>query len=345
MLLRRFNIGIIGYGNLGRAAVRLLNLKRRVFEEEGLDLVLTCVLGWRGGVLNLEGLDCETLLQNTERSRLDHALGFDAGLTFHHMIREKAANIVLEFTPTNQETGEPGLTHIQECLAAGVHVATGNKGPVLTAWPKLLALAREKKLLLGISATTGGALPTLLNGRDAMSGSTVLLIEGILNGTTNFILERMEQGNVYEEALKEAQSLGIAEANPSKDVEGWDTAIKLLIMARIIMGVDLQLKDIPVSGIAGLSAEAVRLARDKGRRIKLIGRAWREGNAVCAEVAPRAIGPDNPLYNVRGKDKAARYVSDTMGELFISGGASDPQAAAAAALRDVINAWRSGILR
>lgn len=82
---------------------------------------------------------------------------------------------------------------------------------------------------------------------------------------------RMEQGNAYEEALKEAQSLGIAEANHSKDVEGWDTAIKLLIMARIIVGVDLQLKDIPVSGIAGLSAEAVRLARDKGRRIKLKG--------------------------------------------------------------------------
>ena len=345
--MKRKRVGVIGYGNLGRTFVGLLDRKRETLRAEGLDLVLTCVLGRGGGVHDAGGLDPAELIEAAARSpRLADAPGFDPSFTLRRMLDDGLADIAVEFTPTNKETGEPGLTHIRECLKAGLHVATGNKGPVLVAWEELSALARQRGLLLGISCTTGGALPTILNGRDAMAGSTILSMEGVLNGTCNFILDRMERdGLAYDEALQAAQAAGIAEANPAMDVEGWDTAVKLLILVRAVMGVSLRLDGIPVRGVAGVTAEDVRRAQEAGTRIKLVGRAWREGDAVRAEVAPMVLGPENPLYGISGKNKAVRYVSDTMGELFVSGGASDPTAAAAASLRDIVNACRSGLIQ
>ena len=345
--MARFKLGVVGYGNLGKELVRLLDMKRAALAGEGLELVLTCVLGRRGGVRAPEGLNCAELAALAKGSHALEALpGFDPSLGLARALDEGVFDIAAEFTPTNRETGEPGLTHIRECLRRGVHVTTGNKGPVLLAWDELSALAQDRGLLLGVSCTTGGALPTLLNGRDAMAGSAILSMEGILNGTTNYILGRMEASGIsYGEALAEAQRAGIAEADPAMDVEGWDTAVKLLIMAKIVMGADLGLADIPVRGITDVTVEDVRRASSEGRRIKLTGRAWREGGAVRAEVAPRALEADDPLSGVSGKEKAVLYASDTMGRLFICGGASDPMAAAAAALRDVVNAWRSGLLR
>lgn len=346
MVLKRMRIGVVGYGNLGKATVRLLDMKREAFRAEGLDLVLTCVLDQGGGVYHPEGLDCAALTEHAEYSRtLEGFPGFDPAFTFKKIIDGKMIDLMVEFTFTNKETGEPGLTHIRECLSHGIHVTTGNKGPILVAWEELSALAREKRLLLGISCTTGGALPTIINGREAMAGSEVTLIEGVLNGTTNFILDRMETSGVsYEEALKEARLAGIAEADPTMDVEGWDTATKLLILSQVVMHGKLGLRDISVTGITDVAPEDIRNARATGHKIKLIGKAWREDGRVCAKVAPQAIDADHPFYFVSARNKGVRYISDTMGDLFIAGGASGPLPAAAAALRDVVNAWHSGLL-
>lgn len=346
MALKRIRTGVVGYGNLGKATVRLLDMKREAFRNEGLELVLTCVLDQGGGIHNSEGLDCAALAEYATHSRtLEGFPGFDPAFTFKKIIDDRMIDLMVEFTFTNRETGEPGVTHIRECLKHGIHVTTGNKGPILVAWEELSALAAEKRLLLGISCTTGGALPTIINGREAMAGSDVTLIEGVLNGTTNFILDRMEtSGASYEEALKEARMAGIAEADPNMDVEGWDTATKLLILSRVVMHGKLDFKDISVTGITGVAPEDIRNARATGHKIKLIGKAWREDGGVYAKVAPQAIDASHPFYFVSARNKGVRYISDTMGDLLIAGGASGPLPAAAAALRDVINAWRNGML-
>jgi homoserine dehydrogenase len=179
-----------------------------------------------------------------------------------------------------------------------------------------------------------------------LAGSEVSLIEGILNGTTNFILSRMEsEGFDYEEALKEAQKAGITEADPSADVEGWDSATKLVILAKVVMNAPLSLKDLSVQGITRLSAREIRKEKEAGRKIKLVGRAWREKGSVHATVAPESVNIAHPFYAVSAKDKCVRYVSDTLGDLFISGGASGPLSAAASAMRDVLCAWRTGLLK
>jgi homoserine dehydrogenase len=357
-------VGIVGYGNLGRAAIRLLDGKRESWKAEGLELNLTCVLGRKGGLLapdgpnevngvnKVNGLNCKALAEHGETGApLDFFPGFDKELNFERIVKERRIDLLVEFTPTNKETGEPGLTHIREALKNGIHVTTGNKGPVLVAWEELSRLARERDLLLGIGCTTGGALPSVIAGREAMAGSDVSLIEGVLNGTTNFILSRMEKDGLdYGTALKEAQESGIAESDPSMDVEGWDTAVKLTILAKVVMKSELELKDVSVEGITGLTSEEIRQAKRTGRRVKLIGRAWREEGKgkgegkVRASVAPEQIDATHPFYSVAEKDKCVRYVSDTLGDLFVSGGASGPLPAAASAMRDVLCAWETGLL-
>jgi homoserine dehydrogenase len=277
---------------------------------------------------------------------LDAFPGFDKTLTFEKMVRERLIDILVEFTPTNKETGEPGLTHIREALKNGLHVTTGNKGPVLVAWEELSRTAREKGLLLGIGCTTGGALPSVVAGLDALAGSQVSLTEGVLNGTTNFILSRMEAGALdYQSALREAQEAGIAEADPTMDVEGWDTAVKLVILANVVMNGRLSLNDVSVEGITRVSSREVQEGKNAGYRVKLVGRAWREKGEVRGSVAPERVDASHPFYAVSAKDKCVRYVSDTLGDLFISGGASGPLPAAASAMRDVLRAWRTGLLK
>jgi homoserine dehydrogenase len=338
-------MGIVGYGNIGRAAASLLAQKQERWRTaEGLNLTLTCVLGRNGGLADAGGLDCASLAER-DKASLDSHPKFDAEFSFKKMIDERLVDVVAEFTPTDKETGEPGLSHIRGALERGIHVTTSNKGPILIAWDELSELARERGLLLGVGCTTGGALPSVIAGRDAMAGADVSLIEGVLNGTTNYILSRMESGASYEETLKEAQSAGIAEPDPSMDVEGWDTAVKLVILAKVVMGGKTNLKDVPVKGISGLAAKEVKTELAAGRRIKLIGRAWREGGEVRASVAPESVGAEHPFHSVASKDKCVRYVSDTLGDLLVSGGASGPIPAAASALRDVLNAWRAGLFK
>ena len=342
---RPIRLGIVGYGNIGRAAVRLLALKAERWRMvEGLNLTLTCVLDQNGGLVNTGGLDCEALATYGKAS-LDSFPGFDAEFNFKRIIDERLVDVIAEFTPTDKDTGEPGLSHIRGALENGIHVTTANKGPILVAWGELSRVARERNLLLGVSCTTGGALPTIITGRDAMAGSDVSTIEGVLNGTTNYILSRMENGLDYAEALKEAQSAGIAEPNPSMDVDGWDTAVKLVILGKVMMDDSINLKDVSVKGISGLTIHDVKTELAAGRRIKLVGRIRRKDNEIHASVAPESVDATHPFYFVTAKDKCVRYVSDTLGDLFVSGGASGPTPAAAAAMRDVLLAWRNGLLK
>ena len=344
-LEKTLRLGIIGYGNLGKATVRLLARKQEQWRSiDGLNLTLTCILEQDGGIVDADGVDCEALAARGDEI-FDSLPGFVPKLAFKEIIDNRLVDIIAEYTPTNKETAEPGLSHIRQALNNGIHVTTSNKGPILLAWQELSTLARERGLLLGAGCTTGGALPSIIAGRDAMAGADISTIEGILNGTTNYILNRMESGLSYDEALKEAQQAGIAETDPSMDVEGWDTAVKLAILGNVIMDAKIDLRDMPVKGITNLTVDDVKSELTAGRRIKLIGKVWRENGEVHASVAPESVDALHPFYSVSTKDKCVRYVSDTLGDLFVSGGASGPTPAAASAMRDVLLAWRIGLLK
>jgi homoserine dehydrogenase len=178
-------------------------------------------------------------------------------------------------------------------------------------------------------------------GLSCLAGTEVLTAEGILNGTTNYILTRMyEDGCPYAEALAEAQKMGVAEPDPSLDVEGRDTANKILLIANEVRQAGLSLGDIPVEGITRVTPQDIQKARKEGKVIKLIGKAEKKDGKVTASVSPIPLPADHPLAGVRGTEKAISYLTDTMDRVTVSGGKSNPVGAAAAILKDIIRIYQ-----
>jgi homoserine dehydrogenase len=229
--------------------------------------------------------------------------------------------------------GEPGLTHIRTALGKGMHVITAAKGPLAFRFSELKALADQKGVSLKFSAATAAALPTVDVGEFCLAGAEI---------TTNYILTRMHREGIdYEKALAAAQALGIAEPDPSLDVEGWDTASKLVIIANHLLGASLTLNDVEVSGVTGVSRQMIEEAKAQGKFIKLIGRAAREEGRVVARVAPQALGPEHPMANIHGAQKGLTFLTDSMDRVTVTGGKSDPKGTAAAMLKDLINIHRA----
>jgi homoserine dehydrogenase len=252
-------------------------------------------------------------------------------------LRTVKPGVFVECTPSNIQTGEPGLGHLRAALKAGWHVVTANKGPLAVDFKGLRGLARRNHLALKYGAAAAAALPTLDVGLYSLAGAEIQAIEGILNGTTNYILTRLGEGTAYEEALKEAQAKGIAEHNPALDVEGWDTAVKLLLIANSILGLDLTLQDIKVEGITRISPELLERTKQEGKALKLFGRMSYAAGRWKAEVSPAAIDRSHPLFGVSGTNKGITFLTDTMGSVTVTGGKSDPRGAAAALLKDIIH--------
>jgi homoserine dehydrogenase len=264
------------------------------------------------------------------------------GLSGKEVLSSVPGEVLVETTPTNIKDGEPGMTHLRTALGSGKHVVTAAKGPLVLRYRELKDLADKGKVRLMISAATAAALPTLDVGLSCLAGTEVLNAEGILNGTTNYILTRMhEEGTPYKDAVAEAQKMGVAEPDPSLDVEGRDTANKILLIANEVLQAGLSLKDIPVEGITRVTPEDIQRAKKEGKIIKLIGKAEKKDGKVAASVAPMALPLDHPLASVRGTEKAISYLTDTMDRVTVSGGKSNPVGAAAALLKDVIRIYRN----
>ena len=333
-------VAIIGYGGVGRALVQLINDKKDYLHKEDLQIQVNYIIGRNGGVYNSEGIDLHDFIEfgATQRDITKYPKGGNELVSFKKMLQNRDIDVVIELTPTNKETGEPGMTHIKRSLEYGINVVTANKGPILLAYKELKNIAVKNDVQLGIGCTTGGALPSINGGMVDLAGAEILSIEGVLNGTTNFIINEMENnGSTYSEALKRAQQLGIAETNPTLDVEGWDTATKLLILTNVLMNEEKLLGDISVEGITNITPEEVKNCLAEGNKYKLVGKAIKENGKVQMTVKLEKLGPTHPFYGVYGKNKAVRYVSDVLGDLTIIGGASGVIPAGAAVLRDLIN--------
>ncbi len=253
--------------------------------------------------------------------------------------------IVVEATPTNLTTGEPGLSHLTQALERGFSAVTLAKGPLVVAFCRLRSLAATKRAGLKYSGAVAAALPTVDTAIHSMAGTSITEIEGVLNGTTNFILNSMAGGRSYSDALAQARAMGVAEADPTLDVEGFDSAAKLLIIANTVWGTDHRLLDVSRQGITGLSGAEVRKSAAEGTPVRLVARAGFGGDAgagagktkICLSVQPEPVPRDHPFRFLPGTQKAVRFESAEMGDIIVSGGASDVVGAAAAALKDLIH--------
>ncbi len=333
-------IALIGYGRVGKAFLKLIADKNTELYKLDSNIQINYVLNSKGGIYNPTGIDYNDVVNFTDKEGdiIYYTNGGSAELNFQTILSNKDIDLIIELTPTNKDTGEPGMTHIRKALSSGINIITGNKGPILLAYDELNKIAIKNNVQLAIGCTTGGALPTINAGLFDMAGTQILSIEGILNGTTNFILTEMEKNNLaYKEALLVAQNLGIAETDPSLDVMGWDTASKLLILTNILFKQKKSLDDIFVSGITSITLEDIKQAKSENKKYKLVGKTAFINNQIGMSVGLKELDSNHCLYNVDGVNKAVKYTSDTLGDLTIIGGASSPESAAASIYRDLIN--------
>lgn len=330
------DIGLIGYGGVGKAFIELLIDKKDFLKENDIMIKVKYIIKSNGGIYIKEGIDLEEVIALEDD--LTKYKYFNKDININTIIKNKDIETLVELTNTDLKTGGAGLNHITLALENKINVVTGNKGPIVLEYNNLKEIAAKNKVKLLFGCTTGGALPTLNAGTYDIAGAEITKIEGILNGTSNYILTEMYENNDdYEVVLKKAIKEKIAEANYSYDVEGYDTAAKILIVANALMDANLKLEDIKTEGITKVIIEEILREKEKGNKPKLIGSVYKEENKIRAEVKLKFINKKHGLYSVDGKNKGITYYTDTLGEISVIGGASGTRNAAAAILRDIIN--------
>jgi len=245
------------------------------------------------------------------------------------------SDLVIEVTPTNIVHGQPGLGHMEAALSSGKHVVTSNKGPLVVSYGRLKKLADNNGVMMKFEATVGGTMPLISLVERTLCGNTIYGIRGIFNGTCNYILTRMAEEDIpYAHALSEAQDLGIAEADPSYDVEGVDTAGKVVILANALFDMDIKYSDVDVVGITGVTPEALSLAKKRGYVIKLIG------DVPALTVRPMLVPVDSPLA-VAGTLNSAAIYTDLSGTITVTGLGAGSIETASAILTDIISIYRT----
>ncbi|OGD17781.1 MAG: hypothetical protein A2W03_11915 [Candidatus Aminicenantes bacterium RBG_16_63_16] len=336
----KVDIVLAGFGNLGRAFAGLLLEKHHILVKRyGLDLRLRAIFRSCGGLKLKSPAAVGGLLKGKTRPA-GKPCPWDPEVRLSASLVRGARGVFVACTTSDGRTGEPGLEHIRLGLSRGWHVVTADKSPLVAGFEELRRSAGKKGLTLGFSAAAGAALPALDVALGSLAGADITAVEGILNGTTNYILTRMREGADFDGALGEAQARGIAEPDPSRDIEGRDTAVKLLLIANAAMGLELRLEEIEIEPMTGVSPEDLLSADKKGEALKYLGRVERNAGKIRAEVKVRAIPPAHPLFAVNGTNKGITFLTDTMGAVTVTGGQSDPRGAAAALLKDIINIYR-----
>jgi len=326
--MKILKISIIGFGVVGQGVAHAILSKQKYLNDIGIDLRVIGISDSKGCVISPDGIDLESTLKR-KKQKGTVAKGDGSGID---IIRDIQHDIVVEVTPTNIQNGEPGLGNMQAAFNAGRHVVTSNKGPLTLRFSELKELAEDNGLFFRYEATVGGAVPIFNLVHEALAGNSVIGIEGILNGTTNYILTRMADERMpYELVLKEAQELGIAEAYPGYDVEGIDSACKLVIIANSIFGQNATYKDVDVTGITKITPEALELASKNNYVVKLVCEA-RDGRLT---VAPRLVPKRHPLA-VGGTLNVASILTDLAGRITISGKGAGSIETASSILSDII---------
>ncbi len=344
-MMKIIKIILCGCGGVGKEFLQLISDRNLEIQEKyGLNLVICAAVDYHGAAIadSDTGLPVAKLVSFVKLGNEVQTFptyGRD-GITGAEVIAQLDADVMIEATPTNLVDGGAAKEHIFGAIDKGMEIVSANKGPFVLFYEEVFKKAREKGCGLHISAATAAALPTLDVGLTCLAGTRIYSAEGILNGTTNYILSEMRNNcTTYDAALKEAQQLGIAETDSSYDVEGKDTANKTILIANRLFGKTFGLADISIEGITKVLPEDIENATLDGKVIKLIGTAEIVDGEVRLNVAPKAIDEKHPLALVNGSEKAITYMTDTMGNITVMGGKSSPVGAAAAILKDIINAY------
>jgi len=331
--MKRYRLCFLGFGNVGRALARLFVAKSAELRDNyGIEWeingVATRRMGWRASD---EAIDVTPLLAGNDETRAHN--GIDEWLA------AAKPDVVFETTSLNPETGQPAIDYLRAALQAGAHTITANKAPIVYAYDELneIAVAHGKRFLF--ESTVLDSAPVFSLFRETLPAVKVRGFSGVFNSTTNIILETMEAGRSFAEGVKTAQELGVAETDPSHDVDGWDSVMKVCAIARVILKTPLHPGGVRREGIRTLDQRILQSARAEGRPYKLLARVLvNSDGSVTATVRPEQIATSDPLGNVRGTSLAIHFELDTIPGLTIVSHRPNLQSTAYGLLADFINA-------
>jgi len=303
----RVHLCLIGFGNVGRRFVQLLQEKdRELREQHGIEWRLTGLASRRlGWIADPDGLNPADLLAG----RLPEP---SAG-NVREWLQATHADVLLEASSLNRRTGRPAIDHLKAALECGAHAVSANKGPILYAYDELCRLAHQQgRRFLFESAVMDGT-PIFSLFRETLPAVALRGFRGLLNSTSNVVLTEMERGLDFDAAVRRAQEIGVAETDPSDDLDGWDPAVKICALAIVLMGVPLKLDDVERIGVRTLDPAAVREARAAGKPYKLICRAERDGEKVRASVRPEQVPLSDAMAGMTGTTSCLYFDLDVFG--------------------------------
>ena len=324
---------VVGFGAVGQNFAKLLlSRSADLYSLYGIKPRIVACVDSKGSSISPTGLDLQRLLDvKKSKGTIGEYEKKSSKFDSFQVIENVDAEILLELTPTNLNDGEPGISHIISAMRSGKHIITVNKGPLALAFPSLIELANYNDVMLRFSGTVGGGTPILEFAKRCLKGDRMMSFKGILNGTTNYILSKMEEGMTFESALDDARHKGYAEAQPSLDIDGYDAAAKLVIMANWIMSMKVTMKDVNRVGIREIKLSDIQRARKRGNAIKLI--------AMCdnkhLNVEPTEVWKMDPIC-VNGTLNAVTFSSEHSGQQTIIGRGAGGMETASAVLRDLI---------
>jgi homoserine dehydrogenase len=326
----RIALLLVGFGHVGRRFVQLLDEQRAYLESMDVSpVVVGITTGRHGSVFEGVGLDASRLAQQVAGG---DAVGPTSSRTANQLIAQLVAqsaeaHVLVETTPLDIGFGEPAISHIREALRAGAHVISANKGPVAHAYADLAEEARKAGREFLFEGAVMDGIPIFSLVRETMPGVKIQGFRGVVNSTTNHILTALERGEDFDEALARMQADGIAEADPSLDVDGWDAAAKVAAMANVWMDARITPQDVERSGIGKADAERARQAVAAGRRLKLVASAEKVSGAFFDgkrhpkpffRVGLEELPADDPLGSLEGQANALELDTDWLGRVVIT---------------------------
>jgi homoserine dehydrogenase len=342
-----WKLALLGFGNVGQGLARLLVEKRKELKRKyGFEYKVVGIYDIKmGGICIKDGeVDLEKLLKIIDGGGMiaDYP-GASKDLNALGLIEMCQPDILIEMTFTDFETGQPAVTHCRQALANGIHVVTSNKGPAALAKKELWKLASENGVQFRFEGTVMSGTPAINLATGCLAGAKISGFRGILNGTTNFILTKMEGGMTYDAALAEAQKLGYAEADPTGDVEGWDALGKGVILASTLMDTEFRIKEVPRKGITQLKPADIEQTKKEGKRWKLLVECREKDGKVALKVEPVKVDLTDPLASVGGATNALTFDTDVLGPVTIIGAGAGRKETGFSILIDLL--WIHSIAR
>ena len=310
----------VGFGIVSQGLAEIILRNNSVLPlAKNLEIQTVGILDiMKGSQIDANGIDMQKVLTNANNG--DYSLLSENILDIPKAIQEINADIIIEASFTDIKTGQPAISHIETALNSDKHVVTTNKGPFAVAYEQVFDLAKLKRKRIAIEGTVMSGTPVINVLNNGLIGSDITALSGIMNGTSNYILSKMELGMSYSDALSQAQKLGYAEADPTSDVEGLDTLAKVMILANVVFEEQLKQEEIEVGGISNITLTDVKEASSNNERWKLIGSIWKDNKGkIQGSVSPKLIPINDSLYGISGATNALKITSNILGDTTIVG--------------------------